>query len=175
MIADTGIVVDGTVFQPDFVRKPWRKKSSPELPSILPRAGSICMKPRSTFPKALSDILLETLYFEDAFIGSGGFSGSVRLDLSDTVTEYDEAKARTIFGVRLYISKYPSRGPTKYPHPIFHHGFLGKVPFFEEPVAVDVGLTNDGDLTIGLTDADGLLTLEKEGIISIEITRPRVR
>ena len=35
---------------------------------------------------------------------------------------------------------------------------------------MEVGLTNDGDFTIGLTDADGLLILEKENVISIEVS-----
>src|SRR5690606_15794773 len=48
-------------------------------------------------------------------------------------------------------------------------GYL-QLPFFDEPVEVLLGLTNDGDFTIGIADPDGLLILKKENIISIEVT-----
>lgn len=44
------------------------------------------------------------------------------------------------------------------------------MPFFDEALEVEVGLTNDGDFTLGISDTDGLFTLEKEGIITIDVT-----
>src|SRR5690606_25720250 len=44
------------------------------------------------------------------------------------------------------------------------------LPFFDEPIEIALGLTNDGNFTLALADSDGLLTLEKDGIISIDVT-----
>ena len=123
MIADTGIVVEATSFSPILSETAAQKILSGTTLDSSSR-GVYLYEAAVHFPEGLSDILLDTLYFEDAFIGSGGFSGSVRLDLSDTVIHYDETKARTIFGFGFTVQKYPSRAAAEYSHPILDHRFL---------------------------------------------------
>ena len=45
-----------------------------------------------------------------------------------------------------------------------------EIPFFDAILEVEVGLTNDGDFTVAFSSNDGLLELEKDGVISIEVS-----
>jgi hypothetical protein len=167
MIGNSGVVVSITKLQVILSEG----AAEQALPETLPADSRGVYLEEATIylPEGLSDILPQSIRFTDAFIGSGGFSGSVFLDLSDDVLDYDEATAKTFLGFGFTFLSievgFLQNTLTKFSIV----GFL-KIPFFDEAVKVEVGLTNDGDVTIGISDADGLFTLTKDGIISIEVT-----
>jgi hypothetical protein len=121
------------------------------------------------FSNGLSSILPDGIEMHNAAIGSGGFSGAAILNWEDTVKEYDESTAKTFFGFGFTFQKLEIGFAQNTLTQSSITGFL-KIPFFDEAVKIEIGLTNDGGFTIGITHDDGLLTLIKPGIISIEVT-----
>ena len=168
MIGNTGIVIGI-----EGIR--WLTPGSEELPQNTPYqfTGLYLEQVSVRSVEGLQDILPEDLALENTFLGSGGFSGLVSLDWEDDgihdITDYDESQAKSFFGFSFTLQQLEIEFIQNTLVGSSIIGFL-KVPFFDEAVKVEVGLSNDGDFTIALADPDGLLTLEKEGIISIDVT-----
>ncbi len=122
-------------------------------------------------PDDLVALVPEGIEITECAIGSGGFSGQVSLDweAEKNTTEYDESEAKSFLGFSFTLQKLEIEFIQNTLVASSIIGFL-KVPFFDEPVKVELGLSNDGDFTIAVADPDGLLTLEKENIISIDVT-----
>lgn len=165
-IAGTGIVLETENISLYF-------SDNAALPSGMPSGfkGIYVEQAIIYLPKDLSSILPEGITAQQVSIGSGGFSGLFALDWEEdrNITRYDESEAKSFLGFSFTLQKLEIEFKQNALTKSSITGFL-KVPFFEEAVEVEVGLTNDGEFTIGISNADGLLTLEKEGIISIEIT-----
>src|SRR5688500_16593327 len=168
MIANSGVVIDIQSLQlilsdadagllPETIDATWR--------------GVFLDQATIHLPSELSDVLPSGITFDDAFIGSGGFCGSVILDLErdEDVSGYDENKAKTIFGFGFTLQYLKIEFTQNALTASTIKGFL-KVPFFDEILEIEVGLTNDGDFTVSLGSDSGLLTLEKDGVISIEVS-----
>ena len=102
-----------------------------------------------------------TLALTDAYIGNGGFSGTV----SDTWTP---PLAAQLFGAEIDLD---SVALTFVQNAMTQCEIKGSltVPFFDEPANVDIGINLDGTLAIKLDAADGLVTLEKAGLVAIEL------
>lgn len=166
MIGDSGVIVEVNRLQLIL-----SAAVSTNLPKGIPTdwRGVFLESATIHLPPGLQDILPESIQFNDAFIGSGGFSGAVFLDLSDEVTAYDAAKAKTVLGFGFtfvsidlaFLQNTITRCSIK--------GYL-KIPFFDEAVEVELGITNEGDVTIAVSSNTGLLTLTKQGIIEIALT-----
>ena len=97
----------------------------------------------------------------DASIGNGGFSGTV----SDTWTPPLTAK---LFGLELGLQR---AAVTFVQNTLTEFDIVGSVrlPFFDEPVDVELGIDLDGSLTVALSSASGLVTLSKPGLLNLTV------
>jgi hypothetical protein len=124
------------------------------------------------FTSSLSALVPEGIEMHNASIGSGGFSGHVLLDLlsEENVTGYDSSRAKDFLGFSFTLQRVELELKQNAITGSSIKGFL-KLPFFDEVLEIEIGLTNDGDFTIEFSGTNnGLLHLEKDGIISIEIS-----
>ncbi|NNE76983.1 MAG: hypothetical protein HKN31_07910, partial [Pricia sp.] len=118
-------------------------------------------------------ILPNDLIFENFHIGNGGISGDISGNWTNTFDEntgtFTGAGVGDLFGIAFALNEL---GLTFYQNTLAGSTIKGSllIPFFDLPIDVDLGLTNDGDFTIALADDGGLLTLEKEDVISIDVT-----
>ena len=101
------------------------------------------------------------LKLTDAYIGNGGFTGSIEdtwtPPLSAHLFDMDFALAHAKIA---FVQNTLTAA-----------GITGKitVPFFDEPVDVDIGLTLDGSFTVALNSAGGLFTLEKQDLLRFQL------
>ena len=164
MIGNSGIVVDI-----EKLKLILSAADAESLPETIPSdwRGVYLEEATIYLPEGLSDILPDTVSFQDAFIGSGGFSGLASIEYD--ITEYDESQAKTLLGFGFMLQKleveFKQNALTK-------SSIIGllKVPFFDVPLEVNVGLTTDGGFTVGLANLDEILILEKPGIISVNVS-----
>ncbi|MCF6154504.1 MAG: hypothetical protein E3K36_04465 [Candidatus Brocadia sp.] len=167
MIGDTGVIIEVTALKlilsaeavetlPDSIPDDWR--------------GVYLEQATIHLPEGLNGILPDDVTLEDFFIGSGGFCGKVTGNWTpdDPENPFDEMSG-DIFGFQFRTT---SIGIEFKQNALVSGSIAGylQLPFFDEAVAVEVGLTNDGDFTIRVNDPDGLFILEKDGIISIEVS-----
>jgi hypothetical protein len=117
-------------------------------------------------PEDLADLLPAGIELPEAYFGSGGFTGVVQLD--ENVTDYDEANAKSLFGFSFTLQSINLEFKQNALLASAITGFL-KVPFFDEVLKTTIGLTNDGDFTASVASDEGLLILEKEGVVSVEV------
>jgi hypothetical protein len=101
------------------------------------------------------------LTLTDATIGNGGFSGT----LTDTWTP---PLATSLGGLELTLE---SVALSLVQNTFTQCEILGtiKLPFFDAPLAVDIGINLDGSLAITLAAPGGLVTLNKPGILELEV------
>jgi hypothetical protein len=102
-----------------------------------------------------------TLAMTDCYIGNGGFSGTV----SDT---WAPALSATIGGMQCSLQ---SVAVTFVQNALTAASIEGTLtlPFFDEPLDVDIGLSLNGNFHVTLRDASGVLTLTKPGILSVAV------
>ncbi len=118
-------------------------------------------------------MLPNDLTFENFHIGNGGISGDISGSWSNAFDEntgtFTGDGIGDLFGIAFALKEL---GLSFFQNTIAGSVIKGSliIPFFDLPIDVDLGLTNDGDFTIALSNPDGLLTLEKENIISIAVT-----
>ena len=122
-------------------------------------------------PKEFADILPDGITLQQASIGNGGFSGIVTLDweVERGITGFDEAQAKSLFGFQFTLQRVSIEFQQNTLSGSSISGFL-KVPFFDEILEIDVGLCNDGGFTFAVAGEDGLITLTKEGVVSIRVS-----
>lgn len=102
-----------------------------------------------------------TLSLTDAYIGNGGFSGTV-------ADNWAPALQAQLFGAEIALD---SVALTFVQNAMTQCEIKGSltVPFFDEPARVDIGINLDGTLAIRLDAADGLVTIEKSGLLAMEL------
>lgn len=112
-------------------------------------------------PEGLGSAAPDDIRFLNASIGTGGFSGIVTAD-------WAPAFSGALFGVDLSLQHF---GLSFVQNAITGSEIRGtlKLPFFDEPVEVDISFNVDGSLAVRLSSASGLATLEKEGILRLEL------
>lgn len=111
-------------------------------------------------PAALSG-LVGNLEVTDAYIGNGGFSGSV-------ATSFTPAREGQLFGLGFKVEHVSLKFVQNTLAESVVKGTL-KLPFFDEDIGVELGLDMDGGLTIKLASESGLLALEKPGILHLSL------
>jgi len=101
------------------------------------------------------------LSVREAYIGNGGFSGTV----ADT---WSPPLRATLGGMNLSLR---SASLTFVQNSLAASALEGtlNLPFFERPVDVTVGLSLDGGFTVRLSSARGLATLTKEGVLELKV------
>ena len=169
MIADTGVIVD--IQLPTLILSAEAAESLPE--AIDPTWRGVYLEQATIhLPEGLNRILPDDVRLEDFFIGSGGFCGKVTGNWTSDVDPKDpfDEESGDIFGFKFRLA---SIGLEFIQNALVSGSIAGylQVPFFDAALDVGVGLTNDGDFTVSLGSDTGLLTLEKPGVISIEVAK----
>ena len=176
-IADTGVVLEIEQVTPYFSRKQ-------ELPAAVPPGfrGLTVDSVKVHLPDGFGgDLIPGDLELEGLVIGTGGFSGRIIGrwgDESDGGATYDPDTgafdgdgAGTLFGIPFALRSLGLEFAQNVPINTSIQGDL-LLPFFDEPVAVEVGIGFDGNLTVALAgaeDDEGLLMFEKEGVLRLAL------
>ncbi len=102
-----------------------------------------------------------SLQVTDAYIGNGGFSGTVSNNWAPTIPA-------TFFGLQFELQ---SVALTFIQNAFTESSIAGTalLPFFDEPVDIEIGIDLDGGFAVRLADPDGLYTLTKENILSLQL------
>jgi hypothetical protein len=102
-----------------------------------------------------------TLSMTNCYIGNGGFSGIV----SDMRTP---ALSATIFGIQCSLESVAIEFVQNSLSAASIEGTL-MLPFFDEPLDVDIGLSLNGNFSVKLRDPSGILMLTKPKILSVTV------
>ncbi|MCI0687295.1 MAG: hypothetical protein L0Y54_08675 [Sporichthyaceae bacterium] len=110
-----------------------------------------------------------TLELTDAYIGNGGFSGSI----SDT---WSPALSAELFGLEFGLKTVEIEFVQNAPVSCELTGTVF-LPFFDQPVGVDISVGLDGSFGIalsatqpgGVTSSGGLITFTKPGILTVRV------
>lgn len=162
MIADSGIIVSAPVLQ-------WLTPYSDNLPANTPLDFTGLYLDDTSIE--FDNISLEdapVLKFDYAFIGSGGFTGKIEADnlgLRGSLLSFECELVRlkvTLAQGALIASDVYARL---------------KVPYFDEPVGVEIGINFGGEFTLalsatqppGLNYTNGLVTLNKPGLLTLTL------
>lgn len=160
MIADTGLIIE--VDDLALILS-----SKVDLPEELP--DEIGLGWRGVFVRQAAvhfadplDLPIEDLFFQNCYIGSGGFTG-------DTLMTWDrDPPACEIGSVALSLTKLQFGFRQNIPT---HSEIRGRItlPFFDEPLDVELGIDAEGGFTFALGNEDGLYMLTKKGILELEL------
>ncbi|MEM7021539.1 MAG: hypothetical protein AAF637_03000, partial [Pseudomonadota bacterium] len=163
-IGETGIVVEAQAITPIL-------DSTTSRPAELDAAwrGLVLDDVRLVITGDLAEAAPSDIFFDQASIGSGGFSGTVEVNwpVADPSQPFD-ADARTLAGFAFRLEQL---GITLVQNALVGtslEGFL-QVPFFDEALRVTLAMTQTGEVTVGLDLSGGPLTLIKPGVVRIEI------
>jgi len=166
MIGDTGAIVD--IQSLSLILSEAAAASLPA--SIDPTWRGIFLDQATIhLPEGLNNILPDDVTLEDFFIGSGGFCGSVMGNWDVDPQNPFNAQPGDIFGFQFRLSSVDIEFKQNALLESSLTGYMN-VPFFDEVLEVEIGLTNDGDFTIGLASNTGLLTLTKTGVMTIDVS-----
>ncbi|MGN8106875.1 hypothetical protein ACTJLB_02670 [Paraburkholderia sp. 22098] len=102
-----------------------------------------------------------TLSMDDAFIGNGGFSGSVAVDFAPALSTSLFGMDVTLVHAGLAFTQNALTGSDI-------RGTLA-LPFFDAPVDISIALGLDGSFAVALGGGNGLVTLTKPGIIELSV------
>ncbi len=160
MIGDTGIVVVVEDITPIFSSKATLPAETP--PEIMPGWRGVFIKRAAIFLPPGMNLPLEGLAFENCYIGSGGFTGQV------AATWTTDPPMGDLGGVTFALTAVQLGFRQNVPTESQIHGRL-TLPFFDEPLDLVVAIGLNGKLMATLTGEQGLATLTKPGILSIEI------
>jgi hypothetical protein len=151
MIGNSGIIVEAKSIVLCF-----SEESVNSLPPSIPRnfRGIYVDDLSVHLPKDISVALPDNVVLEDFLIGSGGISGRVSghwlPQLSADGKSFTGNGSGTIFDIPFAIQDL---GIELIQNALVSSNITGAIifPFFEQPVLVEVGLTMNGDFTIGLS------------------------
>lgn len=182
MISDSGVVVEAENIS--FV---FSQEAADSIPSILPSARGIFIDEATIYlPKDISVALPSNVQLDDLFIGSGGFSGRISGTWTPTLntdaTAFAGNGAGDIFGIPFALKEVAIEFKQ---NTLVGSTIKGAIilPFFDQPVMCEVGLTNDGDFTVALSadqtlpagvsaprpTADGLFVFTKEDLLELKL------
>lgn len=163
MIADTGFVVEGTValdFSKTETIDASENLSLPGGQSISEDwQGVVFTDTTLHFPEAMN-VPVENIGLENFHIGTGGITGTVSLE--GDMPQPDSANAKKLFGIPYQITTLDVR---------FVQTALAsssieakmQLPFFDDTVELDLGVTMAGDVTATLSSTeDSLQTVKRE-------------
>jgi YVTN family beta-propeller protein len=113
---------------------------------------------------------IPTVTFTDLLIGSSGFSGRIEANWTSSTGQ------GTLFGLEFLVTSLDFTFVQNVPTDATFSGQL-KLPFFDQPVGVDISVAVDGGLSIALSStqpagaawSSGLITFEKSGVLRAEL------
>jgi len=164
MIGDTGIILSITEFQ-------WLTPGSESMPENTPPefSGLYLEQMEIQLPEGLNNILPDDVTLEDFFIGNAGFSGKVTGNWEADPENPFSAESGDVFGFRFRLT---SIGIEFKQNALISGSITGylELPFFDEVVEVNIGLTNGGGYTIGIANLEEILTLSKPGVLTFDVS-----
>lgn len=110
-------------------------------------------------PGGLDEAVPTAITFENCFIGTGGFTGSVHIE---------EQLSGSLGGADFTFKELDLTFVQNAPVSFLIRGSV-KLPLFDDPLDIAVGLSADGKLLVKVDSADGLVTLKRENVLSIAI------
>ncbi len=182
MIGDSGVVVEA-----ENITFVFSRQAADSIPSISPTARGIYIESATIhLPEGLSVALPDDVQLEDFFIGSGGISGSVsgiwEPQLNAEGTAFTGNGAGELFGIPFALREVG----IEFKQNTLVKGTIKGVlilPFFDQPVLCEIGLTNSGDFTVALaadqvlpagvpvpaSTSDGLFVFRKEELMELTL------
>jgi hypothetical protein len=169
MIGDTGLVIAATGLGLTL---------NPDDPTISVASAHLLLPP----DLAPTGVVLPELTFTDAVVSRRGFSGTLTADWDLTVvggevrytgTDAASGGPRTVpasmFGLNGGLERIAVRLTDGAPEAVELAGQL-RLPFFDEVVAVELGVDGTGGLTVRVAGAaDGALELNREGLFAMRV------
>lgn len=125
-------------------------------------------------PDGFPALAPQDLVLKNCALGSGGVTGRLEAHYSpvydSTTKTFSGNGAGVLFGIPFGLKDID----LDFKQNTFQKSEIkGELllPFFDEPVEVDIGISVDGDLTVGLTStgSDGLYKLTKPNVLEIEL------
>jgi hypothetical protein len=167
MIADSGVLIEAANVRPIY----GRQDSLPEGldPSFR---GVFIESARIYLPEGLPELAPSDLTITNCSIGTGGFSGGLALNYNPifdpTNRTFSGHGAGSLFGMQFGIK---SVGITFKQNCLEEGSISGSLvlSYFDAPLDLTIGLSLNGGFTAALSSANGLITLEKEGILSLTL------
>jgi hypothetical protein len=172
-IGNTGIVISATSVKLDLSR-------TTTIPEVLAAGfgddfiGVYIGEAKVTLPKDFPALAPQDLVLKKCVIGSGGVSGKLEAHYSPvyeaTSKTFTGNGAGTLFGIPFGLKDIE----LEFKQNTFRKSeIIGKLvlPFFDEPVDVDIGIGLDGGFTVKLanTGPNGLYKLTKTDVLEIEL------
>ncbi len=164
MIGDSGVVVE--VSGLDLVMSEEAAESLPE--SIDSTWRGVYIEQATVYlPEGLSDILPDDATLEDFFIGAGGFCGKITgnwTDADGNSTQADSDLGGMTFKLKSVSIEFKQ-------NTLVDASIKGTLtlPFFNGPVDVEIGITNDGAFTVAIDSASGIASVETE-LLTLTLT-----
>ena len=116
--------------------------------------------------------------FNNLLIGSSGFSGQIKANWTSNYIggKFSGSGGGTLYGLEFGLVSLDFTFVQNVPTDATFNGMI-KLPFFDQPVGVDVSLAVDGSLSIavsatqpsGVTSPSGIITFEKPGVLRAEL------
>jgi hypothetical protein len=165
MIGDTGVIVE--VGSLALILS---ATAAAALPPTIPSDWRGVYLDQATIhlPEGLNGILPDDVTLQDFFIGAGGVCGTVSGAWDVDPDNPFDAQSGDILGYQFRTTSVAIEFKQNALVAGSIRGYL-QVPFFEDPVEVEIGLTMDGGFTLGVDTPDGLFTLRKEGVFELEV------
>jgi hypothetical protein len=180
-IGDTGIILEINNVSPYFSteQRPSPHGAPPGFRGIIIQSINLHLPDKMDVPLIPSD-----LRFEHLLIGTGGFSGTIRgnwhptFDVPSRV--YSGRGSGRLFGIPFGLRSFEVVFAQ---NTITRSSIQGDLvlPFFNQPIGVDVGLGSNGNFTVALSSTQpngvhqsgrpGVVSFEKEGLLSMTIER----
>lgn len=154
MIGETGVILSIGGIR-------WLTPSSPDLPMDVPSEFTgLFLDDAVVELTALNLDENTSLTLDYAFIGTGGFTGQIDANnLNLTGTLFELGLELDHFGLTLVQSAVSASSI----------GGRITLPFFDEPVDIEIGVDLGGSFTVEVSGADGLCTLTKPHILRIDL------
>ena len=167
MVGDTGVLIEATNVRPIL-------GPMDSLPPGVDAAfrGVFIESARVYLPEGLPELAPSDLTIANCSIGTGGFSGALAVNYSpvfDAGTKtFSGPGSGELFGIPFAISRV---GITLAQNTFEEGSIAGSMvlPFFEDRLDVEIGLSLNGGFSVGISSPGGLVTLTKEDLLELTL------
>jgi hypothetical protein len=171
MVGNSGVIIAAEDVKLDLSR-------TSALPEVIAAGfdesfiGVFIGEAQVKLPEGLPALAPEDLVLTNAAIGSGGVSGRLEAGYSPTFDEtsktFSGGGASSLFGIPFGLEEVALELKQ---NALVEARMRGQMllPFFDEPVAVEIGINLDGGFSVGLADAGGLFTLTKPDVLRLDL------
>jgi hypothetical protein len=167
MIGDTGVLIEAVNVRPLL-------GLSPELPEGLDQdfRGVHIESAQVHLPQGLPELVPSDLLITDCSIGTGGFTGALALNYNPVFDaasgSFSGPGSGSLFGLAFGVRSVDIALVQN----TFEAGAIAGsmlLPYFDEVLDVEIGLSLDGGFTVAVSSDDGLLTLRKEDLLELTV------